>query len=263
MLDESTAFAKVKGQAWSATPKDLYIPPDALEVFLDSFEGPLDLLLYLIRKQNLDICDIAIHSVTLQYMQYVELMQEMKLELAADYLLMAAILAEIKSRSLLPVSAASNELQPEADPRLELLRRLQEYELVRQAALDLDQLPRVGRDLFVAAIQYQKTASPVWHQPEVGELAAALAELLQRAELLHSHQVSAESLSVRQKMSQILQRLEQQDFIEFHLLLDTEEGRLGVVVSFLAMMELLKEGLIDLVQTEAFSVMHLRSRLHG
>lgn len=266
MTEESVAgsvTAKVKGKPWAGSPKDLYIPPDALEIFLDSFEGPLDLLLYLIKKQNLDICDIAIHSVTLQYVEYVELMQDLKLELAADYLLMAAMLAEIKSRSLLPRVPAVSELDTQvSDPRAELLRRLQEYERVRQAALDLDALPRVEREILTAQIAYQQVErEPAI--PSLNELLDAFAGVLRRTALHQHHQVTAEALSVRDKMNQILNRLITQQFVEFHTLFSVAEGRLGVVVSFLAIMELLKDALIELVQNEAFSVIHVRSRVCG
>jgi segregation and condensation protein A len=252
-------FALVYGQAVTALPLDLYIPPDALEVFLEAFEGPLDLLLYLIRKQNIDILDIPVAEITRQYMGYVELMRSVRLELAAEYLVMAAMLAEIKSRMLLPRSAEVE--QEEDDPRAELIRRLQEYERFKAAAEDLDELPRVGRDTHVPTL-----AAPLARarklQPDVSleELLLAMAEVLRRADMFESHQVTREALSTRERMSEVLERLKGGAFIDFVELFRFEEGRLGVVVTFMAVLELIKESLVELVQNEPFAAIHVRAR---
>lgn len=253
-------MARVNGQPVTELPEDLYIPPDALEVFLDAFEGPLDLLLYLIRKQNLDILDIPVADITRQYMVYVEMMQAVRLELAAEYLVMAAMLAEIKSRMLLP--RASNDTEDdEEDPRAELVRRLQEYERYRQAAEDLDALPRLGRELQVPKLDSPQARARVLH-PDVGldELLLAMGEVLRRAELFESHQISREVLSTRERMSQVLEALADGAFHPFVSLFSVEEGRLGVVVSFMAILELIKEGLLDLVQNDPSSPIHVRLR---
>jgi len=255
-------FAVVQGVPWSTVPKDLYIPPDALEVFLDAFEGPLDLLLYLIRRQNLDILDIPIAEVTIQYMRYVELMREVRLELAAEYLVMAAMLAEIKSRMLLP--RLSDDEEEDEDPRAELVRRLQEYERYRQAAEDLDALPRVGRDIFPAyveapAVEVNKPLPDVSLQ----ELILAFGEVLRRADMFTSHHVEKEPLSMRERMSRVLDMVLDNGFVEFHCLFDTEEGRLGVVVTFMAVLELLKETLLELVQAEPFAPIHVSAKAVG
>lgn len=251
-------IALLKGEAFSKLPKDLYIPPDAMEVFLDAFEGPLDLLLYLIRKQNLDILDIPIAEVTRQYMEYVELMKELSLELAAEYLVMAAILAEIKSRMLLP--RPDTQGADEEDPRGELIRRLQEYERIKQAAESLDRLPRQGRDIFAAA----GIATGLRHvkpQPSVSlqDLVLVLADTLKRADLCASHAVYREPLSVEARIIHILDCLQKSDFIDFSSLFTVKEGRAGAVVSFLAVLELLKNHVIDCVQTEAFAPIHLKA----
>ena len=251
-------FAVVMGEPQYQLPKDLYIPPDALEVFLDAFEGPLDLLLYLIRRQNLDILDIPIASITAQYMQYIELMKDLRLELAAEYLVMAAVLGEIKSRMLLPRPGPLAD-DEEADPRAELVRRLQEYERFKLAAQDLDDLPRVARDIFPA--HAEAPPRPVSRsRPEVSlrELLVALADVMQRAELFSSHHVQREALSVRARMSETLARLETERFAAFTALFSPEEGRAGVVVTFLAVLELLKERLVELVQAEPFAPLYLR-----
>ncbi len=251
-------LVRVRGQPLTDLPQDLYIPPDALEVFLEAFEGPLDLLLYLIRRQNLDILDIPIAEITRQYMQYVELMKDIKLELAAEYLVMAAMLAEIKSRMLLPRPAGA--VEDEEDPRAELVRRLQEYERFKTAAEQLDGLPRVARDVFPAS-----AAAPerkvVQLQPEVSlkELLAALAEVMSRAALFTHHQVRREALSVRERMSEVLARLDSEKFTEFVELFAPEEGRLGVVVTFLAVLELVKESLVKLVQAEPFAPVYIKA----
>ncbi|MEX2365103.1 MAG: ScpA family protein [Pseudohongiellaceae bacterium] len=252
-------FAFVEGQAVTDLPKDLYIPPDALEVFLEAFEGPLDLLLYLIKRQNLDILDINVAEITDQYIAYVELMEAARFELAAEYLVMAAMLAEIKSRILLPRPPEDEE--DEEDPRIQLIRRLQEYERYRMAAEDLDELPRLDRDLHVAS-----AAAPVMDkdvpEPEVDlkELMLAFAEVLRRSELNESHHIQRESLSTREKMSEILLRISDQQFTPMVSLLMKDEGRLGVVVTFLAIMELIKESLIELAQSEPFGPIHIKAR---
>ncbi|WP_435104768.1 segregation and condensation protein A [Arhodomonas sp. AD133] len=252
------ALARVRGEPVTQLPQDLYIPPDALEVFLEAFEGPLDLLLYLIRRQNLNILDIPIAEITRQYMQYVELMREMRLELAAEYLVMAAVLAEIKSRMLLPRPPAVEE--EEADPRAELVRRLQEYERFKQAAEDLDELPRIARDIFPAmavAPDYRAERQP----PEVSlrELLAAFAGVMERVRMHSHHQIQEEALSVRQRMADTLASLSDDRFVAFTGLFAPEEGRAGVVVTFLAVLELLKEGLVELVQTEPYAPIHVRA----
>ena len=252
-------LALVYGQAFTELPQDLYIPPDALEVFLEAFEGPLDLLLYLIRKQNIDILDIPVADITRQYMGYVELMKTVHLELAAEYLVMAAMLAEIKSRMLLPRS--SEAVEDEEDPRAELIRRLQEYERFKQAAEELDDLPRVGRDLQVPLLAAPQARGRTL-LPEVGldELLLAMAEVLQRAELFESHQVTRELLSTRERMSDVLARLQGGAFVAFVALFTAEEGKLGVVVTFMAILELVKESLVELVQNEPFTPIHVRLR---
>lgn len=251
-------FALVQGLPVTQVPHDLYIPPDALEVILDAFEGPLDLLLYLIRRQNLDILDIPITEITRQYIEYIEMLQDVQFELAAEYLVMAAILAEIKSRMLLPRPAADDG--EESDPRAELVRRLQEYERFKQAAEDLDELPREGRDFaLVEAFVEDKTVIRVPPKVELREILAALKDVMGRAELFNRHQISAEPLSVRERMSRILSALRDNPFIEFQRLFDPEEGRMGVVVSFLALMELTREQLVDLIQNEPFGQIYIKA----
>lgn len=255
---EEMPFAVVQGEPWSTLPKDLYIPPDALEVFLDAFEGPLDLLLYLIKRQNLDILDIPIAQITAQYMEYVEMMKELRLELAAEYLVMAAMLAEIKSRMLLPRHDESEE--QEEDPRAELIRRLQEYERYKQAAEDIDALPRVGRDLFQAEVEVPDKVVEKRH-PDVDlrEVLLALKEVLHRAEMFSRHHVQLEPLSLRERMSEILAAVRADTFTDFYTLFTLEEGRLGVVVTFLAILELLKESLVEMVQAEPFGPIHVKA----
>jgi segregation and condensation protein A len=249
---------RVRGEPLSTLPQDLYIPPDALEVFLETFEGPLDLLLYLIRKQNLDILDIPIARITDQYMEYIAMMKEMRFELAAEYLLMAAMLAEIKSRMLLPRPVTEED---EGDPRAELIRRLQEYERYRTAAEQIDQLPRIGRELFeVTPEPPPREARQRFPEVELRDLLDALRGVLQRAELFTSHQVQREALSVRERMSELLDRLQSDRFTEFSTLFDPEEGRLGIVVTFLAILELAKGALIELVQNAPYGPIHLKSR---
>lgn len=253
-------FAMVMGQAVTELPRDLYIPPDALEVFLEAFEGPLDLLLYLIRRQNIDILEINVAEITRQYMAYIDMMQAMQFELAAEYLLMAAMLAEIKSRMLLPRQQTIED--EEHDPRAELLRRLQEYERFKRAAEELDELPRVGRDHFVAVVEGPDREARRPHPPvDLGELLAALADVLQRASAFESHHVEMEKLSTRERMAQVLDRLQGQQFVPFVSLFTAREGRLGVVVTFLAIMELIKESLVQIVQTEPFGPIHVKARV--
>ncbi|HHI93257.1 MAG TPA: segregation/condensation protein A [Gammaproteobacteria bacterium] len=251
-------FAVVQGEAMTVLPKDLYIPPEALEVILEAFEGPLDLLLYLIRRQNLDVLNIPIAEITRQYMEYVEMMKSLNLELAADYLVMAAMLAEIKSRMLLPRPVEEDN---EEDPRAELVRRLQEYERFKQAAEDIDSLPRMNREVFQASAKTPdlKLIKP---EPEVDmrELLSAFKDVLVRVELNTHHQVSMEPLSVRERMSDVLSRLDSEKFTEFSTLFSAQEGRLGVVVTFLAILELIKESLIELIQTEPYEPIHIKPR---
>jgi segregation and condensation protein A len=254
---EIIPFATVRGQAVVDLPKDLYIPPDAMKVLLAAFEGPLDFLLYLIRKQNLDILDIPIADVTRQYMEYINLMQELSLELAAEYLVMAAILAEIKSRMLLP--RMEDPENPEADPRAELVRRLQEYERYKQAAEDIDKLPRIERDTFpVQTDGSQITVDKPLPHVSLPDLVAALADVMQRVALTASHQVRMDALSVREKMTLILDSVQDKEHVLFTDLFKLNEGRVGVVVTFLAMLELLKQHLIEFVQAAAFAPIYLK-----
>jgi segregation and condensation protein A len=250
-------FAIIEGEPLTTPPKDFYIPPDALEVFLDTFEGPLDLLLYLIRKQNLDILNIPIAEITRQYMDYVELMRNINLDLAAEYLVMAALLAEIKSRMLLP---RHEEIEDEEDPRAELIRRLQEYERFKQAATDISELPRQERDLFPSNIKAIRNKSQHIH-PDIAlkDIVLAFQDILKRVDLNTHHHISRESLSVRERMSHVLATLEGNDFTEFQALFTLKEGRLGVVVSFLAILELLKSQLIDIVQAEAYAPIYIKA----
>lgn len=252
-------FALVYGQAVTELPLDLYIPPDALEVFLEAFEGPLDLLLYLIRKQNIDILDIPVAEITKQYMGYVELMKSVRLELAAEYLVMAAMLAEIKSRMLLPRSTEAEE--EEDDPRAELIRRLQEYERYKAAAEGLDELPRVGRDLSVPRLDAPEArARKLLPDVSLEEVLLSMAEVLRRADMFESHQITRETLSTRERMSEVLERLRGAGFVPFVELFTAQEGRLGVVVTFMAVLELIKEQLVELVQNEPFAAIHVRAR---
>jgi len=253
-------FAKVEGEPLTELPQDLYIPPEALEVILEAFEGPLDLLLYLIKRQNLDILNINVAEITRQYTEYIELMDILELELAAEYLVMAAMLAEIKSRSLLP--RHENAEEDETDPRTELIRRLQEYERFKQAAEDIDDLPRVERNFQLIKIEPPIIES---EQPlpdiEMKELMLALAGVLNRAEMFTHHHVEMETISTREKMAHILDILQQERFVPFISLFTVEEGKLGVVVSFMAVLELIKESLIDIVQHENFGPIHVKARL--
>ena len=252
-------FAIVDGEPYTQLPQDLYIPPHALEVFLEAFEGPLDLLLYLIKRQNIDVLNIPIAQITHQYMRYIEVMHELQLELAAEYLVMAAMLAEIKSRMLLP--RAGQEGDDEEDPRAELVRRLQEYERYKRAAEELDELPRLERDVFAASVEMCERKT-VRVQPEVTlkELLLSFQEVLRRSEMYAHHHVQREALSVRQRMSDVLALLEHGGFVDFGKLFRPEEGRMGVVVTFLALLELLRESLVDLVQADAFAPIHVKAR---
>ena len=252
-------FALVYGQAVTEMPLDLYIPPDALEVFLEAFEGPLALLLYLIRKQNIDVLDIPVAEITKQYMGYVELMQSVRLELAAEYLVMAAMLAEIKSRMLLPRSSEAEA--EEDDPRAELIRRLQEYERYKAAAEGIDGLSRVGRDITVPRLDAPEArARKLLPDVSLEEVLLSMAEVLRRADMFESHQVTREALSTRERMSEVLERLKGGAFVPFVSLFSPDEGKLGVVVTFMAVLELIKESLVELVQNEAFGPIHVRAR---
>jgi segregation and condensation protein A len=251
-------FAVVEGQPVTELPRDLYIPPYALEVFLEAFEGPLDLLLYLIRRQNLDILDIPIAEITRQYVNYIEVMKDLQLELAGEYLLMAAMLAEIKSRMLLPRPESMDE--EEADPRAELVRRLQQYERFKQAAEAMDQLPRLERDTYQASAELaQRPVVVKLPDLTLREMLLAFQEVLQRADMFARHHIQREPLSVRQRMSEVLARLDPGGFEEFHRLFEPREGRMGVTVTFLALLELLKESLIEIVQAEPFAPIHVRA----
>jgi len=256
---ETLPLAKVMGRPYSELPEDLYIPPDALEVFLDTFEGPLDLLLYLIRKQNVDILNIPIAEITRQYIGYINMMNSLRLELAAEYLVMAAVLAEIKSRMLLP--RVPDEEAEEEDPRAYLILKLQEYEIIKKAAEQLDELPRYERDIFDASIN---TATVEVNQalPDVQlkELLLAFQQVLKRAEQFSHHQISKEPLSVRERMATILEKLDRANKLPFTALFIREEGKVGVVVSFLAILELSKEGCIDIIQPEAAGDIHIQIR---
>jgi len=252
-------LAIVGGEAFTEVPKDLYIPPDALEIFLEAFEGPLDLLLYLIKRQNIDILNINVADITDQYMAYVELMQSSQFELAAEYLVMAATLAEIKSRMILP--RQEEEESDEDDPRMELIRRLQEYERYKQAAEDIDEMPRLYRDIQLVSADLPEMER-VTPDPEVklDEILLALSRVLARADMFTHHHIQFETLSTREKMSEILARLSVQKFVPLVSLLIKEEGRLGVVVTFLAVMELMKDSMIEIVQSEPFAPIHVKSR---
>jgi segregation and condensation protein A len=258
-LQEEMPFAVIQGKELTILPKDLYIPPDALEVILEAFEGPLDLLLYLIRRQNLDILDIDVAEITRQYLGYIELMASIQLELAAEYLVMAAMLAEIKSRMLLPRQQAEEE--DEEDPRAELIKRLQEYERFKQAAEDVDELPRMGRDIHQATAEAPDRDQQRPHPDvDIKELVTALADVLKRSEMFESHQVEMEKLSTRERMSQVMESLRDNQFVPFVALFTLEEGRLGVVVTFLAVMELIKESLVEIVQSESFGPIHVKAK---
>ncbi|NMT64839.1 segregation and condensation protein A [Marinobacter orientalis] len=256
---EQAPLARVSGKPVVDLPRDLYIPPDALAVFLEAFEGPLDLLLYLIRRQNMDILDIDVSEITRQYMDYIGAVEALRFELAAEYLVMAATLAEIKSRMLLPRQEAEDD--EEMDPRAELIRRLQQYERFKQAAEDMDQMPRLERDNFTASAALPKMPSSQPHPDvQLREILLALQGVLKRADLFTSHHVERERLSTRERMSAILSVLRDDQFVTFESLFIAEEGRLGVVVSFLATLELVKEQLIEVVQAQTLGPIHVRAR---
>jgi segregation and condensation protein A len=252
-------FAMVHGEPMTEMPKDLYIPPQALEVFLDAFEGPLDLLLYLIRRQNLDILDIPIAEITRQYTKYIELMAEMQLELAGEYLVMAATLAEIKSRMLLP-----RMVDPlagiEDDPRADLVRRLQEYERFKRASEQIDSIPRLDRDVFQASAEFNdRKVVRLMPQVTLREMLLAFKDVAIRSEMFAHHHVQRERLSVRARMTDILAGITRDSFVDFIKLFRPEEGRMGVAVTFIAVLELVREGLIELVQTEPYAPLHVRA----
>lgn len=250
-------FAMVNGEPVTELPRDLYIPPQALEVFLEAFEGPLDLLLYLIRRQNLDVLDIPIAEITRQYMQYIELMQELQLELAGEYMVIAATLAEIKSRMLLPRAHTEDGL--EEDPRAELVRRLQEYERFKKAAEDIDNLPRLERDTWSASVELRdRRVVRALPQITLQEMLVAFKEVVARSEMFAHHHIQRERLSVRERMGDILTRLAEASFVDFTQLFRAEEGRMGVTVTFVAILELMREGLIEIVQAEPFAPLHVR-----
>jgi segregation and condensation protein A len=256
-LQEEMPFAMVEGEPLTQLPRDLYIPPQALEVFLEAFEGPLDLLLYLIRRQNLDVLDIPIAEITRQYMQYILVMQELDLELAGEYLLMAAMLAEIKSRMLLPrPQTAEGE---EEDPRAELVRRLQEYERFKRAAEDVDRIARLERDVFQATAEViERKVIRILPEVTLQEMLLAFKDVVQRAAMFAHHIVQREQLSVRQRMSEVLSKLDGSGLVAFMTLFSPEEGKMGVTVTFVALLELMREGLIEVVQAEAYSPLHVR-----
>ena len=249
-------FAMVHGEPVTVPPQDLYIPPDALEVFLDAFEGPLDLLLYLIKRQNLDILALPIANITEQYMEYIALMKELRLELAAEYLVMAAMLAEIKSRMLLPRPVEDAE---EDDPRAELIRRLQEYERFKKAAEDINSLPRMERDMQeISVLQTEVVQEKALPQVDMKDLIHALQQVLSRAEMYASHAIQREPLSVRERMTHVLNSLAVDDFVEFSSLFSKDEGRSGVIVTFIAILELLKEQVIEIVQSEVYAPIYVK-----
>lgn len=255
---EQQIVAIIEGEAFTEIPSDLYIPPDALRVFLETFEGPLDLLLYLIKKQNLDILNIPIAEVTRQYVNYIELMQVLNFELAAEYLVMAAFLAEIKSRFLLPKPPSQEN--DEDDPRADLIRRLQEYERFKKAAEEIDSLPRIERDIFPANVEVPTlTVAKVHPKIELKEMLIALAAVLQRLKHHTHHQVQLEALSIRERMTEILQKVRVKTFLLFTELFSIHEGRIGVVVTFIATLELLRQSTIEIVQTQPYAPIHLRA----
>jgi segregation and condensation protein A len=254
---DQVAVARLYGEPLFRMPLDLYIPPDALEVFLEAFEGPLDLLLYLIRRQNFNILDIPLADVTRQYLSYVEQIRKHNLELAAEYLLMAAMLIEIKSRMLLPPKKAADGAEPE-DPRAELVRRLVEYEQIKLGAAKLDALPLVGRDFLRAQVHIEQALTPRWPEVHADDLRAAWRDILQRARLNQHHTISREQLSVREHMSIVLRRLQGRRFVEFHELFDAARGVPVLVVTFIAMLELARERLLEVTQAEAFAPIYVR-----
>jgi len=260
-------LAVVAGVPYSDVPSDLFIPPDALQVLLDSFSGPLDLLLYLIRRQNIDILNIPISLITQQYMQYIQLMEDRRLELAADYLVMAALLAEIKSRMLLPVSPSQSGDELEEDPRITLVRRLQAYELFKQAAEFIDQLPRNERDVYEVKLPTETplTITDLKAHPDVAlsSLVATMASLLQREIQQGHHQIIREPMSVRERMSKVLQQLQDDHYSVFTEFFTLEEGRMGLVVTLLAILELSRQSLLLIMQSEPFLPIHIKAATHG
>jgi segregation and condensation protein A len=254
---DQVAVARLYGEPLFSLPQDLYIPPDALEVFLEAFEGPLDLLLYLIRRQNFNILDIPMAGLTRQYMLYVDEIRQRNLELAAEYLLMAAMLIEIKSRMLLPPKHVAQGEEAE-DPRAELVRRLLEYEQIKLAAANLNALPQFGRDFAVAQVYIERSVQPRFADVSVLELQEAWAAILQRAKLVQHHKITREELSVREHMSQVLKRLQGRRFVEFEDLFDPDKGAPVLVVTFIALLELAKETLIEITQAEAFAPIYVR-----
>lgn len=259
-IDDAQTIAVVQGKPVTQLPTDLYIPPEALEVFLETFEGPLDLLLYLIRKQNLDILEIHVAEITSQYIHYIELMNMLQLELVGEYLVMAALLAEIKSRMLLP--RPGDAIDDEDDPRAELIRRLQEYEQIKTAAEEVEKMPRVDREIFLVHPERPELVRERVDPPvDLRELLLSLADVLRRAELFTHHNVTMEPLSVRERMSNVLAVISAStDFVPFAQLFTRAEGRMGVIVTFLALMELVRAGLVSLVQDEAFAPIYLRAK---
>jgi segregation and condensation protein A len=252
-------FAVVEGQPVTEMPRDLYIPPQALEVFLEAFEGPLDMLLYLIRRQNLDILDIPIAEITRQYMRYIELMQVLQLELAGEYLLMAATLAEVKSRMLLP-RVRGDEAAEEADPRAELVRRLEEYERFKRAAENIDRMPRLERDTWTATADLvDRKVVRIPPQVTLQEMLMAFQEVLSRSDMFAHHHVQREPLSVRQRMTDVMSALAGKEFVDFVHLFRAEEGRRGLTVTFVAVLELMREGLIETIQAEPYGPLHVRA----
>ncbi len=251
---------KINGEQLTELPQDLYIPPEALRIFLEAFEGPLDLLLYLIKKDNFDILNIPIADITRQYLHYIELMQDLKLELAAEYLLMAAMLAEIKSRLLLPKPTVSEEAE-EQDPRAELVRRLQEYERFQQAANHLDLLPRVDRDIFIADAECPPLQLEI-NKPDISlqDILSALKNVAERSKLFAEHQVKPEVLSIRERMTDVLSRLNPQEFMNFTRFFRGRESAMGVTVTLIAILELTRQSAIDLVQTQPFAPIYIKAK---
>jgi segregation and condensation protein A len=254
---DQVALARLYGEPLFAMPRDLYIPPDALQIFLEAFEGPLDLLLYLIRKQNFNILDIPMAAVTRQYLSYVDEIRQSNLELAAEYLLMAAMLIEIKSRMLLPPKKVAEGEEVE-DPRAELVRRLLEYEQMKLAAHRLTEVPQFGRDFLRAQVYVEQSLAPRFPEVSAGDLQSAWQDILKRAKLVQHHKISREELSVREHMSIVLRKLQGQRFVEFGDLFDLTRGQQVMVVTFIAMLELAKETLIELTQAEAFAPIYVR-----
>lgn len=254
---DQVALARLYGEPLFAMPQDLYIPPDALQVFLEAFEGPLDLLLYLIRKQNFNILDIPMAAVTRQYLVYVDEIRSTNLELAAEYLLMAAMLIEIKSRMLLPPKKVADGQEPE-DPRAELVRRLLEYEQIKLAAHKLNEIPQFGRDFLRAQVYVEQALQPRFPDVSVVDLQEAWRDIVKRAKLVQHHVISREELSVREHMSIVIRKLQGQKFVEFENLFDPARGMPVLVVTFIALLELSKEGLIDVTQAEAYAPIYVR-----